>query len=86
MSGRRTRRDRAATDDGDLGSVVVTSELLPDGSYGVGVSTGPDHAVVLDRATATLHAFAVLEAAELEVDDDRARAVVGDLAEHRPPS
>lgn len=41
----------------------VRSELLPDGSYGVGLSLGEDRAWVLARGAAVRHATAVIAAA-----------------------
>jgi hypothetical protein len=77
----------------------VRSELLPDGSYGVGLSVGEDHAWALTREQAIGYAVAcIARATEAEhdaalhrlligtvgLDDATARAVVGDLGEHWP--
>lgn len=47
----------------------VRSEVLPDGSYGICLTAGPDHAWTLDRDAAITHAVAcVARATEAEHD------------------
>lgn len=86
-----------ARDDG----LWVRSELLPDGSYGIGFSLDADKAWVLDPAQATQYATSVLREVSYALYDaavarqwrekigqgDREVALVlQDLRAHRPPS
>jgi hypothetical protein len=43
-----------------MGLLSVGSELLPDGSYGVGIAVGDDRAFVLDREQAVAYAVACI--------------------------
>ncbi len=95
---RRGRKGRPAETPGD-DDLWVRSDLLPNGSYGVTVNLGADHAVTLGRDNAVAYAVTVIDVAnraeydaavlrqltDAGVSFDAATQAVTDLRADRPP-